>query len=190
MEADELVHLAKRNPNNCRILERLPDLAIDDAWLVSGAVFQTVWNCLTERSPEYGIKDYDIFYHDSSDLSWEAEDRVIKRVTEALSDLCVNVEVRNQARVHLWYEERFGTPYPPLNSAREGMDRFLAPVCMVGLRPDRSGHLEVHAPQGLDDLASLTIRPNGTENFSAERYEEKAKRWQATWPELTVLPAR
>ena len=137
---------------------------------MSGAVFQTVWNCLTDRSPEYGIKDYDIFYYEGSDLSWDSEDLVIRRVTAALSDLPVNIEVRNQARVHLWFEAHFGSPYPPLNSTCEGIDRFLAPACMVGLKPGNAGQMEVYAPRGLNDLASLTIRPGVAEYFSAEHY--------------------
>ena len=45
------------NPINRTILERLPALNLPDAWLVSGALFQTVWNGLTSRPPGYGIRD-------------------------------------------------------------------------------------------------------------------------------------
>ena len=31
--------------------------------------------------------------------------------------LGVEVEARNQARVHLWYGEKHGLPYPPLRSS-------------------------------------------------------------------------
>jgi hypothetical protein len=60
------------------------------------------------------VKDYDVFYFDDSDLSWDAEDAVIRRVQEAVADLGVTVEVKNQARVHLWYEQRFKATYPRL----------------------------------------------------------------------------
>jgi len=36
------------------------------------------------------------------------------------------IEIRNQARVHLWYPRRFGAPYPQLASAEDGIGRFLA----------------------------------------------------------------
>jgi hypothetical protein len=42
--------------------------------VTAGCLFQTVWNVVTDRPPTSGIKDYDIFYFDGTDLSWEAED--------------------------------------------------------------------------------------------------------------------
>src|SRR3990167_1966913 len=180
MEGAGSVELALGNPVNREILKRLPSLGLADAWLVSGSLFQTVWNALTGRTPGYGIKDYDIFYFDP-DTSWEAEDAAIRRCTVLFEDIGAEIELRNQARVHLWYEEKFGTAYPPLRSSCEGIDRFLAPACMVGIAPDG----RVYTPHGFADIETMTIRPNRAPNFSAERYTEKAARWKATWPELT-----
>src|SRR6201987_313509 len=82
-------------------------------WLVfSGAVYQPVLNHLTGRQPDYGIKDYDLGYFDASDLSYEAEDAVIRGVEAAFDEpLRRMVEVRNQARVHLWFPAKFGEAY-------------------------------------------------------------------------------
>ena len=81
----------------------------------SGALFQTVWNVLTHRAPDYGIKDYDVFYFDP-DTSWDAENDVIVRAKHMFADVDAAIEVRNQARVHLWFEAKFGAPYAPLIS--------------------------------------------------------------------------
>jgi hypothetical protein len=145
-----------------------------------------VWNVVTGRAPEYGIKDNDIFYFDA-DTSWEAEDASIRRVAAAVSDIGVLVEPRNQARVHLWYPIKFGIAYPPLQRTTEGIDRFLALAGQVGVRPAERGY-EVYAPHGLDDVATLTIRPNRCPNFRADLYQAKAATWKARWPELTILP--
>jgi hypothetical protein len=83
-----------------------------DWWLTAGAVFQTVWNGLDRHAPGAGIADHDFFYYDASDLSYEAEDIVIRRAATLFGDLGVTVEVRNEARVHLWHESRFGVPGP------------------------------------------------------------------------------
>ena len=48
-----------------------------------GAVYQPVLNHLTSRPLDYGIKDFDLAYFDSSDLSYEAEDAIIRRVRAA-----------------------------------------------------------------------------------------------------------
>ncbi|MEM6762108.1 MAG: nucleotidyltransferase family protein [Pseudomonadota bacterium] len=170
------------------LLERLPYCA-PEAWVVSGCLFQSAWNHLTGRPPDHGILDYDVFYFDDGDVSWEAEDAIIRRVAEACADLSINVEVRNQARVHLWYEQKFGMPYPPLLGVRDSIDRFLATACMVGIRADGTAAPAVYAPAGLSDLEALIVRPNRAPNFSPLRYGEKAARWGATWPELTIIPA-
>ncbi|WP_313903137.1 nucleotidyltransferase family protein [Rhizobium leguminosarum] len=67
------------NPVNHLLLEKLPALGLPQCMLTAGCLFQTVWNLKTGNDPEHGIKDYDIFYFDDHDLSWEAEDKVIRR---------------------------------------------------------------------------------------------------------------
>jgi uncharacterized protein len=171
------------NPKNAAILTRLPDLMLTDCWLVSGALFQTAWNIQCGLPPEHGILDYDIFYFDP-DTSWDAEDRVITRGNALFADLGVTIQLRNQARVHLWYEKKFSMPYPPLTRATEGIDRFLMCCSQVGIRPDG---LALYAPQGLDDIATMVVRPNPVANFNRQRFLEKALRWQAAWPQVTIL---
>lgn len=186
MTEAEFIAMVRRNPMNAAILDRAPALALPDAWLVSGSLFQTAWNVLTDRPVAHGIKDYDLFYFDP-DTSWEAEDAAISRVANALADLSADIELRNQARVHIWYAEKFGTPYPPLEKATDGIDRFLAIACKVGISLD--GQERVYAPDGLEDIVGLVIRPNNCANFGKAQYEEKAARWKANWPELDLRPA-
>jgi hypothetical protein len=123
MIRDEFLALALRNPFNAAILDELHRLALPDAWLVAGCLVQTVWNVLTGRPIDHGIADYDVFYFDS-DTSWEAEDAVIRKLHAQLAHLGAKVEIRNQARVHLWYSGKYGLPYPPPN-ARDRRDRPL-----------------------------------------------------------------
>jgi uncharacterized protein len=187
MDEESLIEVVLRNRANQIILQRLPEFGLPDAWLVSGSLIQTVWNVLTGRAPDYGIKDYDILYFDA-DPSWEAEDANIRRVAAAVSDINVSVELRNQARVHLWYPNKFGIAYPPLQRATQGIDRFLAIAAQIAIRPAK-GNYDIYAPHGLDDLSTLTIRPNLCPNFLPHLYEEKAAAWKVRWPELTILPA-
>ena len=185
MEEARFLSLALANETNRMILDRLPDLNLPDAWLVSGSLFQAAWNGLTGRTPDYGIKDYDIFYFDP-DTSWEAEDRAIARARALFAQFDIEVELRNQARVHLWYPQKFGMPYPPLTCATDGIDRFLAPACMVGVQTAEGG-LRTYAPFGFGDIATMTVRPNPVANFNAVRLAEKAARWKEKWPELTLV---
>jgi hypothetical protein len=169
------------------VLCRLRDLDLPDGWLVSGAIYNTVWNALTARPPLTGIKDVDVFYFDPSDLGYEAEDAVIRRAADAFAGLPLPVEVRNQARVHLWYEGHFGTSYPPLGSSREGIDRFATRAHAIGLRLDDAGRMELYAPYGLDEMLGFRMVPNRLLD-NRETHERKAARAKSVWPELTVEP--
>ena len=186
MTADEFRKLVLRNPTNDALLDELVRLELPDAWIVSGCLVQTIWNQKTGRAIDYGINDYDVFYFDP-DLSWEAEDRVIGRLRETSARLGVRIEVRNQARVHLWYEQKHGTPYPTLQNSRQGIDRFLTRCTQVGIRRSGNGD-DVYAPSGFDELEGMIVRPNLTSNFSAAAYRTKTARWTSLWPELRVLP--
>ncbi|HEY8060463.1 MAG TPA: nucleotidyltransferase family protein, partial [Acidimicrobiales bacterium] len=167
------------------MLDRLDELTLPDGHLAAGCLFQTVWNVLDGQDPQHGIGDYDVIYFDDADLSWDAEDEVIQRCATAFADLPIEVEVRNQARVHLWYEDHFGVPYSPLRSCTEAIDRYAAQACRYGIHPE-DGSWSVYAPVGYDDLFAMVVRPNPVV-APREVYQAKAARWQALWPRLRIL---
>jgi len=187
MDTDDFLAAALRNPVNAAIADELFRSALPDAWIVSGCLVQTAWNVQTMRALDYGIADYDVFYFDP-DTSWQAEDAVIRKLQRRLASLDVLIEVRNQARVHLWYPQKHGLPYPALHSSSQGIDRFLTKNTQVGIRRTQAGH-DVYAPNGFDDIADMVVRPHHTPNFSAANYDAKASRWKTLWPEITVLGA-
>lgn len=182
---DRFVAMILANPINRIMLERLPQLGVPDTWLVAGCLFQTAWNLLSDRPSTAGIKDYDVFYCDGSDLSWHAEDRIIRRAEDLFADLDATIEVRNQARVHLWFRRRFGEPCPRLTSSRQAIGRYLVLCTCVGARRV-SGHVEVFAPHGLDDLFRGRLAPNPV-NRSLGLFNAKVASYRARWPWLSVI---
>jgi hypothetical protein len=186
---DEMKEILLATPRLMQVLQTARELDLPD-WLVfSGAVYQPVLNHLTGRPPDYGIKDYDLGYFDASDISYEAEDVVIRRVAAAFDEpLKSMVEVRNQARVHLWFEAKFGEAYAPLGCTAEALARFVTPANAVGVRLDRDGRLQVVAPFGLEDLFALRLRPNPARGGGAG-FERVAAGMRARWPELSVEAA-
>jgi len=170
------------NPVNVALLDRVPALELPDCWLVAGCLFESVWNGLSGFPPTHGIKDYDVFYFDDSDLSWEAEDRVIRTGLQLVEDLTGVVEIRNQARVHLWFEQRFGTPCPRLRTARDGIDRFLISCTCIGINVRTK---EVYAPNGLEDTWEGILRINPL-NRQPERFLQKAEDYKSRWPWLEI----
>ena len=137
------------------------------------------------RDATAGIKDYDLAYFDSADISYEAEDAVIRRVAAAFEPpLRQMLEVRNQARVHIWFPDKYGEPYPPLTRSAEALQRFTAPAFAVGVRLEADESLTIEAPFGLEDLFAMRVRPNPIRpSGGLERTFANAK---GRWPELTV----
>lgn len=168
------------NRHNRAILERWNELALPDAWLVAGCLFQTVWNLQSGRPPEADIKDYDIFYFHGDDLTEDGERAVQARVDALLGDLGVCVEASNQARVHLWYESYFGQRYEPLLCSRDGIARFLVPATCVGVKPG-----EVHAPYGLSLLYEGVLGMNPLVPHR-DLFEQKTSSYRSRWPWLRV----
>lgn len=182
---ERLVHIVRASPRVMTVLRVVREQGLSDPLLFSGAVYQTVWNALTERPPDHGIADYDVGYFDP-DTSYEAEDVVIRQVAAALEDpLRALVEVRNQARVHLWFPSRFGSPYAPVSSTSEALTRFVCPAFAVGVRLEADDRIAVAAPFGLEDVFALRLRVNPLRGRAVDwdRVTGSARR---RWPELTV----
>lgn len=179
-----MIEATLADPVCAAIIERMPALGLAEWWLTAGAVFQNVWNARSGLEPGYGIKDYDIFYFDDSDLSWDAEDRVINAVDELFADLDARIEIRNEARVHLWYEGKFGKAIEPFTSARDAIAGFAAKACSVGLTSNGQ-RLDLYAPFGLADTLSVHMRPN-RRLAPKHVYEAKVREYLTRWPQLTA----
>jgi hypothetical protein len=182
---ERLTAILCATPPLMRVLSVASHLCLPD-WLVfSGAIYQPVLNHLTGRPPDYGIKDYDLGYFDASYLSYEAEDAVIRRVKAAFDEpLRSMVEVRNQARVHLWFKAKFGEAYEPLSSTAEALERFASATFAVGVRLESDDRLHIEAPFGLADLFALRLRPNPRRKTVG--FARTAADVRRRWPEVII----
>lgn len=173
-------------PGLMQVLRTARALDLPDWMIMSGAIYQPVLNQLTGRPADHGLKDYDLGYFDASDTSYDAEDVVIRRAAAAFDEpLRSLVEVRNQARVHLWFEGKYGEAYSPLTCTAEALGRFVAPMFAVGVRLLDDDGLRIEAPFGLADLFAMRLRPNRARPVIAS-YERIAASAKARWPELAV----
>ena len=135
-DADRLAHLplarqvqalesiVRSNPVVAGVLDQLPALNLGSWYIGAGGVAGTVWNHLHGFAPTHGIKDYDIVYFDEQDLSEAAEKAVEAQVTKLLGANAA-LDVTNEARVHTWYDQRFGRSLPAL-PLRGACDRHVA----------------------------------------------------------------
>src|ERR1700692_1236977 len=167
------------------ILERFDEIVLPDAWLVAGCIAQTIWNLDCGQPAELGIKDVDLIYFDDQDLSLGAEAGHERRIRDLFGPLAIKLDVKNEARVHLWYEDRFGHAIKPYSSSSDAIATFPTTATAVGVRQIRS-KFECCAPFGLDDLFNLVVRPNKRQ-ITRSIYEAKVNRWRSIWPRLTFL---
>lgn len=168
------------------ILERFEEIALPDCWLAAGSIAQTIWNLSCGQPAELGLKDVDLIYFDDRDLSFEAEAGYERALRELFPTLPINLDVKNEARVHLWYEQRFGYAIKPYLSSADAIATFPTTATAIGVRRI-GGKLECCAPFGLDDLFGLVVRPNKRQ-ITRSVYEAKIDRWRSIWPRLTFLP--
>ncbi len=179
-----LLGILLANPTLKQALEIIPALDLPNWYIAAGAISQTYWNHVHGFEPMHNIKDFDLVYFDS-DTSYEAEDTFIKQGEKLFADLPVEVEIRNQARVHIWYPDHFGREITPYNSVEEGISSWATPITCIGITKKQNGYT-IFSPYGLRDLFNLTVRPN-KERLTRDEYDEKTKRWAKTWPKLTIV---
>ena len=185
-EQAELEDIVFGSPLLGSLLRRWDEIALPDCWLVAGAIAQTVWNHAFGLPLSHGINDLDIVYFDADDLSEQAEASHAARVRGMFPDLPVWIDVKNEARVHCWYEAKFGYAIPPYKSTLDPITTFPTTATAVGLRSNSHGRLEYCAPFGLSDLLNGVVRPN-KKQITQAIYEQKVNRWIAVWPTLTVV---
>lgn len=182
---DRLEAALRDNRSLAELPRRFDEIDLPDGWLVAGAIAQTVWNLSGGYPAERGIKDVDIIYYDPADLSAETEAAQESRIRALFAELPVELDVKNEARVHLWYKKAFGYSIEPYVSAENAIAGFPTTATAIGVRWSAKG-LECCAPYGLDDLFGMVVRPNKVQ-ITRAIYEAKIARWRPLWPHLTFV---
>ena len=166
--------------------KRAEQLNLPNWYIGAGCIAQTVWNHFHGFDPESFINDIDLVYFDSVDLSFEAEDGFIRKAAEYFKGFSIPIDIKNQARVHLWFEDKFGYNIAPYQSITDAVKTWPTTSTTVAVRPDGASY-EVYVPYGLEDLFSLSIKPNKVQ-ITREICETKCKRWRKHWPRLKIIP--
>lgn len=172
----------EKNPKIRYILRELKFPNNLEWFLIGGCVYQTVWNEVTGRNFDYGIKDYDIHYWDD-DISKEKQEQIAIDLNRQLSGVDIEVEAINQARVYVWFEEAFSAKMEAnFTSLRQAMTTHPFTVMCVGIN-----NQGVHAPYGIEDVFSMTACYNPRTHIPAKHVFKKLNSWRDRWPDLNVL---
>ncbi|MGG4048591.1 MULTISPECIES: nucleotidyltransferase family protein [Paenibacillus] len=181
-----LTSIILMNPVLDSVFKKAPKLKIENYYIGAGCITQSIWNHQCGYPITQGIKDIDFVYYDP-DLSFDKECEVIERVKGLFDDVPISVDVKNQARVHLWYEQHFGYAITPYFSLEEAINTWPTTATAIGLRKNENDAWRLYAPFGLNDLFGLIVRANKAQ-ITKEIFEKKVLRWKTNWPDLIVIP--
>jgi uncharacterized protein len=185
-QARALEAILRRSRTVQTVLERAAGLCLPNWYLGAGCIAQTVWNHLLGRALDADIQDLDLVYFDPDDLGADAENQRFEQTKALFADLPIQIDLNNQARVHLWYKDHFGYAIRPYSSVEEAIRSWPTTATSVGVRHDALG-FSVYAPYGLSDLFGLVVKANKVQITEAI-YLRKVARWKSCWPELQVVP--
>ena len=180
------LELILKNKNIAEILNRGFLNDIPNWYLVAGCLNQTIWNQITNKKLDNDIKDYDLIYFDS-DISEDKENVIQESIREKYSDLNINLDVVNQARVHLWTEPDWGLKMRPLVSCEDAIASWPITVSCIGVRKENNEYV-IMTPYGLTDNLEMILRPNKTTVMRESDFNYKVNKWIKIWPELTLIP--
>jgi uncharacterized protein len=183
-QEEKLMALVGHNAFVLELIHTIPTLGLPNCYVAGACIAQTLWSLSHGFEAHYGIKDIDLVYFDT-DLSEEKEAEQQARVKTIFSHFPMEVDVINEARVHLWYENVFGYTIEPYTSVEEAISTFPITAGVIGIRSQGNSY-EIYTPLGLEDVLNNIVRPN-KKQITKEIYEAKLARWQPLWPTLTYL---
>lgn len=184
-QVEVLKDILMQNEKLRKVLITLSHSKLKNYYVAAGCINQTVFNYYHDYPLDYGIEDFDIVYFDH-DVSYEKEDSIIQYIQSLLPDLDISFDIKNEARVHLWYEEKYGMPIQPYTNLEDAISCWGTSVTCIGVRLEED-QLIVCAPYGFHDLFRMIIRPI-KKQFTKESYQLKTAKWKKKWPLLTIMP--
>lgn len=183
-QKQELYNILKENAVIFEILQKAQTLEIPDYYIGAGCICQTVWNHQNKLDLMYGISDVDFVYFDA-DTSYESENNIIQLVQHKFAHIPVEIDVKNQARVHLWYKEHYGYEIQPYKSLEAAINTWPTTAASIGVKLVDNQFL-VYAPYGLNDMFGQIIRANKTQ-ITKETYIQKCNKWSKKWNTLNII---
>lgn len=180
--------ILQQNKELMKMLEYVSKLHLSNFYIVAGSVFQTVWNYQDGRDLNYEIRDLDIIYYNASDLSVDTDMKYYNMIKSYANSCGFNyeIDVSNEARMHLWKQDKEGITILPYKSSEDAIKRWIATVHAIGIILEND-KLKVYAPYGLSDIFSRTIRPIKHEGDSKELYNKKVLGWKKRFSNLSVI---
>lgn len=187
----EFIKIIKMNDILMEVLKYLDRIDIPNYYVISGSLFQMVWNYYDGKNLAHAIKDLDVIYYDEKHLSYEDEKNLEDRIISDLSKrgITLELDIHNEARAHLWKKENENPNIDRYDCSEDAIKQLTATVQATGVRMI-DGKISIYAPYGLDDIFTRTIRPINNANNSKYLYMKKASSWKNRFDNLIIIEWR
>ena len=164
-------------------LRAAAEFNLPDSWIAAGFLRNKVWDYISGNEKR-NIKDVDLVYYNSDDLSTEVDYLLDDEMNERYP--FADWEVRNQARMHI--KNGFDEPYL---STIDGISNMVETATSVGVRLNKS-QLEFVFCHSIDDLVNLVARPiprfaNDERLLRIYKQRIDDKKWREKWPAVKIL---
>ena len=183
---ETFISILKQNNDLMTILDYISELKLPNFYIAAGSVFKTIWNYYDNKPLNSGIKDIDIIYYDSNNLSKEDEKKLENKIINHFKELNYEFDVHNEARMHLWKKDNENKNIDQYKNSEDAINQWIATVHAIGVTKENN-QIRVYAPYGLSDIFSKTIRPIKHKNNSKELYDKKATSWKNRFDSLTII---
>ena len=177
MNEQDILNLIKEDEWMMKVLKIAEELNFPDWVIGAGFVRNKVWDYLHGFSnKKVDTNDIDLVYFDPQGNDKKTDKQLSQKLKEQTG---IDWEVRNQFYMH----EKNGVP--PYKSTEDALSCWPETATGLGVRLENN-NLKLIAPNGIDDLVNLIIRPCPKFPDGLEKVKERAKKkaWFEKWPKL------
>ena len=159
------------------------NIDLPNFYIAGGSITQLIWNSLLKREPLDKVKDFDIVYFDSSENKTEEyyETKIRAQLRHKMK-----IDIKNQASVHKWYQQKFGQAIPAYLRVEQGIDSWLSAFA-IGFTLNANDDISFYAPYGLQDAFNMNIKPNKMA-MSESNYIKMTTSFKERWASISVQP--
>ena len=140
-----------------------------------------VWDYLHGYKSPTAADDVDVIYFNKLDTEKRHDQAIEDRLNKRIPN--VRWSVKNQARMHTVNNEE------QYDSLAHAIERWPETATAFAARLHDSGHLEIIAPHGFDDLLRLIVRStpafHNRQDVVQKRCDDKS--WLKIWPHLRLI---
>ena len=179
----KLIEIIKKSEIFNKLISELEETNYPNAYICAGFIQQIVYNFANGYDLHKNIKDIDIIYFDQQEN--KEYDKLVSELLYKGIDKRIEIDIKNQAFVHIWYEEKYGYAIDPYKSIYEAIDSFPTTSTSIGIRKEKEEY-RIYSSFGLDDLFNMILRPNKRQ-ITKEIYDKKKNRIKKFWPKVRVV---